>query len=320
MIALIAILSIYFVVWVRPARPIRWKGFGWYGYLADDEITLERLRLIKQLGGNSININVYYEYVPENRSIVMLSNLTKIKEKIELAHNLSFGVFLSPFVNLLGGRYMASYFTKISEAEQFLESAKHISIRLAEFADQNDVEMYAVWNELGLALLHLPNSTLLTSRWLQGVRRRVDEVYDGLITTKEGVQLGLYRGYNFSYFDCLGVTFYPFTTSFATDPATGLVYGGVESLEEYQQVVKEEVEWLVRLKNEFKLGCIVLGEIGIDVVADEFVGYDEWGIKTRGEAYRVVLKESMSEVDGFFFGKIDHIGDEFKSLLPSYWN
>ena len=60
----------------REIKDITYKGFGWYGYLADDEINEETIKKIKNLGGNAININVYYEYDRENQTFILLSKLT----------------------------------------------------------------------------------------------------------------------------------------------------------------------------------------------------------------------------------------------------
>ncbi|MCM8807869.1 MAG: cellulase family glycosylhydrolase [Candidatus Omnitrophica bacterium] len=279
---------------------IVYKGFGWYGYLADDEINEESIRRIKELGGNAININVYYEYSLENESFILLSNLTKIEEKIKLAHREGLKVFLSPFANLVGGHYTAG---KIYRPQRFLEEAKNISIELAKFAQRNNVEIYAVWNELGLAFFQLPESINLTNQWLQDVREEVKKIYRGTLTTKEGVQLGLYENYNFSGYDCIGLTFYPFTTSFAVDPHTNITYAGVESLEEYEEILKKEFERIKRIKKKNGVDCIILGEIGIDVVGGEFIGDDDEDIKIRTVAYDIVLRNGRGKIDGFFFNR-----------------
>jgi len=295
------------IFYLRNAKQITYKGFGWYGYLADDEINEESIKKIKELGGNFININVYYEYDLENESFILLSNLTKIREKIELTHKNGLKVFLSPFANLVGGHYTGGMITK---AESFLEGAKNISIELSKFAQENNVEMYAVWNELGLAIHKLNNSTNLTNRWFQDVRVRIRNIYKGILTTKEGVQFRLYENYNFSGYDCIGLTFYPFTTSFAKDPHTNFTYAGVESLEEYERVVKEELKRIEKLKRKFNINCSILGEIGIDVVGGRFIGNDEESRKIRTEAYEIVLKNGIGKVDGFFFNKFEETYEE----------
>lgn len=290
---------------------IVFKGFGWYGYLADDEINENSLEKIKELGGNAVNINVYYEYDPRNESFILLSNLTKIREKIDLAHQYGLKVFLSPFVNLLGGYYTAG---EIEKPEKFLDGAENISVRVAKLAQEKNVEMYAVWNELGLAISKSPNSINLTNHWLQDVRKRVRKVYKGILTTKEGVQLGLYTSYNFSGYDCIGVTFYPFTTSFAKDPATNISYAGVKSLEEYEKVVKGEYKRLRNLEKKFRINCTILGEVGIDVVGGKFIGNDEESKEIRAKAYEIVLKEGEGKIDGFFFSKFEHKDGGSKKL------
>jgi hypothetical protein len=297
------LFSYCYLAYQKNVRQITYKGFGWYGYLADDEINEESIKKIKELGGNSVNINVYYEYSLENESFILLSNLTKIKEKIELAHKNGLRVFLSPFANLVGGHYTGGAITK---PENFLDGAKNISLELAKFAQENNVEIYAVWNELGLAIHKLPNSVNLTNEWLQDVREDVRRVYNGILTTKEGVQLGLYESYNFSGYDCIGLTFYPFTTSFAKDSHTNFTYAGVNSLEEYEKVVKSEYDRLNRLEKKFSSKCIILGEVGIDVVNEKFVGNDSESKQIRAKAYEIVLREGVGKIDGFFFSKFEY--------------
>lgn len=312
------LLNYHFVTKEEVKYP-QFKGFGWYGYLADDELNEESIQKIKELGGNAVNINVYYEYSLENESFILLSNLTKIKKKIELAHRNGLIVFLSPFVNLVGGHYMAG---SIIKPEKFLEDAKNISVELAKFAEENEVEIYAVWNELGLALLKIPNSTDLTNKWLQDVRVEIRKFYKGILTTKEGVQLGLYENYNFSGFDCIGVTFYPFTTSFARDPYTNITYAGVESLEEYESVVNQEFDKLEKLKKKFGIDCVILGEIGIDVIGGKFVGNDEEGKKLRAKAYEIILAKGAGRIDGFFFSKFEYKNggsEELDKILKKYF-
>jgi hypothetical protein len=288
----------------KETTQIKYKGFGWYGYLADDEINEQSLEKIKELGGNSVNINVYYEYSLENESFILLSNLTKLEEKINLTHQKGLKVFLSPFANLVGGHYTGGM---IKKPEAFLEKAKNISIELANFAQKNDVEIYAVWSELGLAIHSLPNSINLTNKWLQEVRDEARRYYKGILTTKEGVQFGLYESYNFSGYDCIGLTFYPFTTSFAKDPNTNFTYAGVESLEEYEIVVKNELKRIEKLKERFNINCVILGEIGIDVVGGKFVGNDEESNKIRAKAYEIVLRNGKGKIEGLFFNKFEKL-------------
>jgi len=293
----------------REIRDITYKGFGWYGYLADDEINEETIKKIKNLGGNAININVYYEYDRENQTFILLSNLTKIKEKIGLAHKNNLKVFLSPFVNLIGGHYTGGMIND----SVFLKKAKNISVELSKFADENNVELYANWNELGLAIHKMSDSINLTNEWLQSTREEIRKYYKGILTTKEGVQFGLYENYNFSGYDCIGLTFYPFSTSFAKDPNTNITYAGVESLEEYEKIVKKEFERIERLKRKFNIKCVILGEIGIDVVNGKFLGNDENSEQIRAKAYEIVLENGVGRVDGFFFNKF-YEDDENKEL------
>jgi len=240
------------------SKEITYKGFGWYGYLADDEINEGSIKKIKELRGNAVNINVYYEYDLKNESFVLLSNLTKLEEKINIAHKNNLTVLLSPFANLIGGHYTGGV---IEKPENFLKTAKNISIELAKFAQKNNVEIYAVWNELGLSIHKLPNSTNITNEWLQEVREETKKIYKGVLITKEGVQLDLYESYNFSGYDCIGITFYPFTSSFAKDPHTNITYAGVENLEEYEKAVRQEFDKLEKLKKKFNINCVILGEI-----------------------------------------------------------
>jgi hypothetical protein len=300
---ILLIYVLYLLISLPSVEKFTFKGFGWYGYLTDDEINEEVLERIKSLGGNSVNINVYYEYDPKNKTFILLSNLTKIEEKINLTRKHDLIVFLSPFVNLVGGNYTGGY---IDEPEAFLKKAKNISIDLARFAQKNNVDIYAVWNELGLSIHNAQNHINLTNQWLQDVRREVKKVYNGSITTKEGVQLGFYTYYNFSEFDYIGVTFYPFTTSFALHPSTGQRLTGVENLEEYEHVVKEELNRLMKLNEKFRTKGIILGEIGIDVVGGKFVENDEEGKQIRAKAYEIVLREGMGKIDGFFFSKFEY--------------
>lgn len=283
---------------------LEFRGFGWYGYLADDRIDEQSLQKIKELGGNSVNINVYYEYDPYDEVFILKSNLTRAEENIDLAHQHNLTVFLSPFANLIGGHYLAN---KIEgDVEGYLDGARNISIQLAEFSQENDVEIYAIWNEMGLSLTKIHNSTDIVNEWLQNTRKDVAEVYDGILTTKEGVQLGNYRDYDFSGFDYIGITFYPFTTSYYTDSYSNMTFAGVESLEEYEKVVKEEYNHLSKLKERFKNDGVILGEIGVDVVAGNFIVNDNESKETRAKAYEIVLINGKDKIDGFFFSRFEH--------------
>lgn len=302
LVFLMVLLIIILTYLQNKPREITFKGFGWYGYLADDEINEKSLEKIKELGGNSVNVNVYYEYGLENESFILFSNLTKIEEKIDFTHRKGLKVFLSPFVNLVGGHYLAN---QIESPKKFLEGAKNISITLATFSQKNHVEIYGIWNELGLAILKVPNSTNITNEWLQETREQVKKVYSGILTTKEGVQLNLYEIYNFSGFDYIGVTFYPMTTSCAI-VYSNISYCGVKNLEEYESVIKREIKSLVVLKEKFKSKGIILGEIGIDVVGGKFVGDDEESKEIRAKAYEIILKNGGNKIDGFFLNKFEY--------------
>lgn len=318
-ILLVIIISLVVVAIVSRTRAqeITFKGFGWYGYLADDELNGESIQKIKELNGNSVNINVYYEYDLENESFILLSNLTKIEEKIDLAHSNRLKVFLSPFANIAGGNYTGG---AIKNQEKFLSNAKNISIELAKLAEKKNVEIYAVWNEMGLAISKIPNSTNKTNDWLQETKEEIRKLYNGILTTKEGVQLDLYKNYNFSTFDCIGVTFYPFTTSFAQHPGTGQTLAGVENLTEYENIVNEHYQNLIALKKKFKSKCIIVGEIGIDVVGGKFIGDDEDSNRIRAIAYEIVLKNGKDKIDGFFFSKFEYKSGESKELDEIFRN
>lgn len=300
----IALYELFSLLKSDALETLEFKGFGWYGHLADDRIDEQSLQKIKELGGNSVNINVYYEYEPYGESFILKSNLTMVEENIDLAHQHNLTVLLSPFANLIGGHYLAN---KIEgDVEGYLDGARNISIQLAEFSQENNVEMYAIWNELGLSLTRVPNSTDIINRWLQETRENVGVVYDGFITTKEGVQAGFYRDYDFSDFDYIGVSFYPFTTSYYTDTYTSMTFAGVENLDEYEKIVKEEYNHLLKLKQKFNNTGIILGEIGIDVVGGNYVGNDDDGKKIRANSYEIILKHDKGKIDGFYFGKFEH--------------
>lgn len=314
------ILLLYFSsMHKKETKTTVFKGFGWYGYLADDEINEESVQRIKELGGNSVNINVYYEYDLRNESFILLSNLTKIREKIDLAHESGLNVFLSPFANLVGGHYTGG---SIEKPEKFFNGAKNISIEMAKFAQENNVEIYAVWNELGLSIHKLNSSMNLTNEWLQDVGGKVRKVYKGRLTTKEGAQFGLYESYNFSGYDCIGLTFYPFTNSSAKDPYTNVTYAGVGSLGEYEEVVRKEFDRIEKLEKRFNIKCTILGEIGIDVVGGKFVGNDKESKNIRAQAYEIVLKNGNNKITGFFFNRFEYENGgskELDKIFKSYY-
>jgi len=324
---ILILISLIFLVIVlssslfqHKAKKPDFKGFGWYGYLADDEINGEVLDRIKSLGGNSVNINVYYEYDTKDENFILLSNLTKLEEKINNSHDYGLTVFLSPFVNLVGGNYTGG---AIDEPEQFLTKAKNISIDLAAFAQKNNVEIYAIWNELGLSIHDFQNHTELTNKWLQDVRKEVKKIYNGSITTKEGVQFKFYTKYNFSDFDYIGVTFYPFTTSFTIQPSSGQTFAGVETLEEYEEVIKKEYNTLIELKEKFNSKGVIIGEIGIDVIGDTFIGNDDKSKNIRANAYEIVLKHGEEVIDGFYFGRFEHWdggSEELDKVFKEYFS
>lgn len=324
-IALILLVTLFFsllsiIFRYKDDKP-ELRGFGWYGHLADDEITEESLQKIKELGGNSVNINVYYEYDLDSQSFVSKSNLKKIEEKIDLAHQHGLIVFLSPFSNLVGGHYLANAIE--TDVEEYLNGAKTISINLAEFSHDNNVEIYAVWNEMGLSLTKIPNSTKIVNEWLQETRKEVVEVYNGFVTTKEGIQRGFYRDYNFSGFDYIGVTFYPAGESKYTDTYTNMTFTGVESLREYEEIIKEEYDSLVELKQKFGNDGVILGEIGIDVVGGNFVGSDEESKKIRAKSYEILLVNEKNKIDGFFFSRFEYEdggSEELDQIFKKYFS
>jgi len=298
LISLLFISSLFHV----HVKPIKFKGFGWYGYLADEEVNENSLELIKSLGGNAVAISVYYEYDPVTNEFFLLSNMTRVKENIELAQKRGLSVLLFPHVNKIGGAYLAN---EVKKPERYLKKAKQISISLARFAEENNVEMYAVWNEMGLSLLRVENSTSLVNEWLQDVLMEVKKVYKGSVITKEGVQLGLYMNYNYTGFDYLGFTFYPFTNSCYVDPSINKSFCGVNDLKEYEEIVEEALQNISYLKKKFGNKGVILAEIGIDVVNGTFVGNDERSKEIRAKAYEIVLKKGVGIVDGFFFSKFE---------------
>jgi len=317
LLLLFALFVISYLITKKDVEKPDFRGFGWYGYLTDDKLNEETIERIKKLGGDSVNINVYYEYDPQNRSFILKSNLTRIEENIALAHQNNLKVFLSPFINLVGGHYLANAID--DDVKEYLYGARNISLELAHFSENNGVELYGIWNELGLSLSQLPNSTNVVNDWLQNTRIEVEKIYDGYITTKEGVQIEVYKEYDFSGFDYIGVTFYPSTESCYTDTFNNMTFCGVESLEEYEEVVKEEYRNLIELKQKFRNKGIVLGEIGIDVVGGNFVGTDDTSKQIRTDAYKILLVSGENKIDGFFFSKFEYDDggskDKIKTLM-----
>ena len=68
-------------------------------------------------------------------------------------------------------------------------------------------------------------------------------------------------------------------------------------MEEYEKVVKSEYDKLIKLKKKFNSGCIILGEVGIDVVGGKFVGNDE--SKIMNESLRNNSKEWKDKIEDF---------------------
>ena len=155
-----------------PFRPVFQKGMQYTGWSRDAYNTSwsdESLGLMRDLGVEWVGINVFWyqtsiytsdihadpELTPSNESVV---------HAIQTAHQLGMKVMLKPMVDPMDGNWRGV----IIPTEQWFEAYKRFIFFFAEFAEENDVEMFSIGCEL-------VSTISFTEKWaeiIEGVRER----------------------------------------------------------------------------------------------------------------------------------------------------
>jgi hypothetical protein len=281
-------------------------GDGIYREMYNDADNARLLEKARGSGANYLAIRVFYN-ATKNGSLVGNDEEAEeyLKNAIEAAHEEEMKVFLAPFVESM--EFWGGEMWTLSEEEW-----TPVVLKWAEFAEDNDVEMYAPGVEMSLIL-----GENESAEWLKEILPQIRERYSGIVTTAEHPYIGLWEVQDkrgaFANYDCIGMTIFPWKDYNGTSDIRGF--------DEYRADVEQRAEIMNYLAEKYGVNCTIAATLGMDWWHGE-----EPDPEIRAEGYGTgldVLKEH--NITGVFLhiwaSERDHLGSNFdvEQMLRSRW-
>ena len=235
----------------------------------------------KKVGANWVLMKAFYSGSGEGEVIGDDELLEKgLREAITQAHEYGLDVFLVPFVD--SHDY---WVTKDWTLEP--DTWTPYVLKWAEFAEDNNVEMFAPGIEMNLIF-----SDEQAGPWFQEILPQIREVYSGTVATAEHPYLevwpALVSNDAFDGYDCIGMTLFPW-----------IQYGNmidILSYEEYMREVDAKIERLNNAAERFEIDCQIVAPLGMDYWRGEWPT-----AKARSEAYSQAMDAFREDdIDGVF--------------------
>ena len=187
------------------------------------------------------------------------------------------------------------------DQEGFLRNATEKVLEIAQFAEEEGVDMLSPWCEMNI-FVGWGNS----KRWAQEILPKIREVYSGMIAPPKGEitwsKYGLEDEGNLSYWNFSGYD-WVWADVFDNDYHTDGLDGSSKSYEDYRRYIRKLLEYLEKLKNESGARGIILGsEIGLpeQFLAEE-VKHGEKLEDVVERVWKILFEETYQKVDGYFF-------------------
>jgi len=235
-------------------RGLTWRTISYYYHpgiykeMYNRESNIRLIKKAKNAGANYLLIRVFYSGT-ENGGLV--GNDTeagrRLREAIATAHSQKIKIFLTPYVE------SRDYWDK-----KWVLSEKIWSdtvLKWAEFAEENNVEMFAPGVEMNLIF-----EEDASGEWLKTILPRIREVYNGKIVTAEHYDIERWKILDerdaFDGYDCIGLTFFPRKE-----------YEGVSdirSFDDYAAYMEEEAETIDMLSEKYNISCKLAVPMGLD--------------------------------------------------------
>jgi len=190
----------------------------------------------------------------------------------------------------------------VKDQEGFLENATKLVMKIAKFAEENNVDMFSPWCEMNVFV-----DWNHTRKWYAEIPYRIRKVYHGLLLTPKGEITWNKYGigpegdlsfWNFSGYDYIGADV--FDNDFSLNSTHK---GTCKDFECYRLYIRTLIGYLEELKEKYNAKGIILGsEVGIP--EGFFANELKKGVKPKEfieRAWEVLFNESKGRVDGYFF-------------------
>jgi len=228
-----------------------------------------------------------------------------LRKAINEVHKKGFKVFLVPFVD---SQDYCVFKRWILNEDVWTEKV----LQWADFAEQNNVEMFAPGIEMNLIF---PEERI--GNWFKEILPKIKNVYSGSIATSEHPYLGKWEAIDnaggFEGYDCIGVSLYPWED-----------YNGkndIKSLEEYGDHIYEKAKLALNTAEKYGIDCKIVAPLGMDFWKGGFPD-----AQARAEGFDAAL-DILSDLDfdGVFLhmwmSESDHKGitTSVGNMLKNRW-
>lgn len=211
--------------------------------------SLKTIKSAKASGSNYLLLKAFYSGTKDGK---LRGNDPQqeffLRNTINLAHENGMKVFLVPFVD-------SHDYWVLKDWTLDMDLWTKTVVKWAEFAEENNVEMYAPGVEMNLIF---PKEEI--GRWYKNILPKIREVYFGNVATAEHPYLGKWEAIDeadgFSGYDCIGAAIYPWS-----------LYQGkndIRSIDEYKSQIEEKSKLVLNTAEKNNINCKIASILGMD--------------------------------------------------------
>jgi hypothetical protein len=296
-----------------PIQGLYWRTISYYYYpgiygdLYNHEDNLRFVKKARNAGANYLFLRVFYNGTGEG-GLVGNDEAAEfyLRDAISTAHEHGLKVLLVPYVE--SREYWVTRRWVLSG-----EAYTGTVLKWAEFAEENNVEMFAPGVEMSIIM-----DADEAGEWLKTILPRIREVYTGEVAVIEHPYLdrpevlddhGAFAGY-----DCLGMTMFPWRR----------YEGGeidIRSVEDYEREVEEIAQITDDLGAKYDIQCRLAAPLGLDFWQGEDPPPDVL-VEVYGSGLDVLKAHGLTGVFLFHWAsEHDHLGEsrEVEAMLKERW-
>lgn len=267
------------------------------------------IHFMKMAGANFLYFKVWYVIDDEanirpallTHSVIPCSQdelENDAKKIISLARSYNLKIFLVPFLwrtdvmlDAPPEEKLKIFNIKPEYKTKFLDQLSKMTTRIAEFAEENNIEMLAPICEL-----HLYLGYEASSAWHQEMLSTLREKYKGeLVVTDQdymskyyniGLETETIPNFNYSGYDYIGLLINP---------------SGTKSWVDLEYSINKTLDYASQLREKYQIR-VIISNVGVfgnaDWMLEEYP--DNWS-KARANFFKVVLRLILDRVEGVFF-------------------
>lgn len=223
---------------------------GIYKEIYNHESNSRFIKKAKDVGANYLLIRVFYSGTDDGRLIGDDAEAEKyLKEAIAMAHTAGLKILLTPYVE---SRDYWDWAEKWVLSEEVWSDTV---LKWADFAEKNNVEMFAPGVEMNLIL-----DKEKVGAWFKEILPKIRNIYSGKVITAEHFDIERWKildeAGSFTGYDCIGLTVFPRKE-----------YDGVSdirSMEDYKDYVENEARVIDMLSEKYGISCKLAVPMGLD--------------------------------------------------------